>query len=46
MLTLGGLLYSQGEWKSSEPKGEQRLGGAGRRGGREGCSWSVLYEKI
>lgn len=41
MLTLGGLLYSQGEWESRESNREQRCGVQGGGEGREGGEAAV-----
>lgn len=44
MISFGGLFFPKEIWKGNR-SGEEGGGGAERRGGREGCSQYVLYDR-
>jgi len=42
LISLGGLLYSEGEWRRRGSEGEDTTG---RSGGRAHYGWDGMYEK-
>ena len=45
LMSLEGLLISEGKWRSNGFGTREVCVGAGWNGGMENCGWNVLYER-